>query len=97
VEGFSLLILPILPDLPAFPVFPAVLTWTMASRGMIFDIDGTLVDTNPSHVEAWRRAFKRFGLAVSTTDCAMVSDTGHLYADLDRALEIASLATAASE
>jgi beta-phosphoglucomutase-like phosphatase (HAD superfamily) len=23
----------------------------------IFDVDGTLVDTNPLHVEAWRRAF----------------------------------------
>jgi phosphoglycolate phosphatase-like HAD superfamily hydrolase len=31
----------------------------MALHGMIFDIDGTLVDTNPAHVEAWRRAFKR--------------------------------------
>jgi beta-phosphoglucomutase-like phosphatase (HAD superfamily) len=59
----------------------------MALRGMIFDIDGTLVDTNPSHVEAWRRAFKRFGLAVSPTDCTMVGDM----------LEIASLAAAASE
>ena len=36
----------------------------MALRGMIFDIDGTLVDTNPSHVEAWRRAFKRFGFDI---------------------------------
>jgi beta-phosphoglucomutase-like phosphatase (HAD superfamily) len=26
---------------------------------MIFDIDGTLVDTNPAHVDAWRRAFRR--------------------------------------
>ena len=33
---------------------------------MIFDIDGTLVDTNPAHVEAWRRAFKRLGYDVST-------------------------------
>jgi beta-phosphoglucomutase-like phosphatase (HAD superfamily) len=32
----------------------------IAVRGIIFDIDGTLVDTNPAHVEAWRRAFKRF-------------------------------------
>ena len=31
---------------------------------MIFDIDGTLVDTNPAHVEAWRRAFKRLGYDV---------------------------------
>jgi HAD superfamily hydrolase (TIGR01509 family) len=32
----------------------------MARQGIIFDVDGTLVDTNPSHVEAWRRAFERF-------------------------------------
>jgi HAD superfamily hydrolase (TIGR01509 family) len=32
---------------------------------MIFDIDGTLVDTNPAHVEAWRRAFRRLGYDVS--------------------------------
>jgi membrane protein len=31
---------------------------------MIFDVDGTLVDTNPAHVEAWRRAFQRFGFNV---------------------------------
>jgi HAD superfamily hydrolase (TIGR01549 family) len=30
----------------------------MPVRGIIFDIDGTLVDTNPTHVEAWRRAFQ---------------------------------------
>ena len=36
----------------------------MALHGMIFDIDGTLVDTNPAHVEAWGRAFKRLGYDV---------------------------------
>lgn len=36
----------------------------MALSGMIFDVDGTLVDTNPAHVEAWRRAFERFGFDV---------------------------------
>ncbi|MGH7510332.1 MAG: HAD family hydrolase [Gemmatimonadales bacterium] len=36
----------------------------MALRGVIFDIDGTLVDTNPAHVEAWRRAFEHFGYKV---------------------------------
>jgi HAD superfamily hydrolase (TIGR01509 family) len=35
-------------------------------RGIIFDIDGTLVDTNPAHVEAWRRAFQRLGYDVPT-------------------------------
>jgi beta-phosphoglucomutase-like phosphatase (HAD superfamily) len=33
-------------------------------RGLILDIDGTLVDTNPSHVEAWRRAFERYGYEI---------------------------------
>lgn len=36
----------------------------MPVRGIIFDIDGTLVDTNPAHVEAWYRAFKRLGYDV---------------------------------
>jgi phosphoglycolate phosphatase-like HAD superfamily hydrolase len=36
----------------------------MTLRGMIFDIDGTLVDTNSSHVEAWRRAFKLLGFDI---------------------------------
>jgi phosphoglycolate phosphatase-like HAD superfamily hydrolase len=36
----------------------------MTLRGIIFDIDGTLVDTNPAHVEAWRRAFRRLGYDV---------------------------------
>lgn len=40
---------------------PFSLSWGMALQGMIFDIDGTLVDTNPAHVEAWRRAFHRLG------------------------------------
>ena len=35
-------------------------------KGMIFDIDGTLIDTNPAHVEAWRRAFRRAGYDVPT-------------------------------
>ena len=36
----------------------------MPVHGIIFDIDGTLIDTNPSHVEAWRRAFKSLGYDV---------------------------------
>jgi phosphoglycolate phosphatase-like HAD superfamily hydrolase len=38
----------------------------MTLEGMIFDIDGTLIDTNPAHVEAWRRAFERWGFEVPT-------------------------------
>jgi HAD superfamily hydrolase (TIGR01509 family) len=33
-------------------------------RGMIFDIDGTLIDTNPAHVRAWQAAFQRLGFEV---------------------------------
>jgi HAD superfamily hydrolase (TIGR01509 family) len=36
----------------------------MTIRGLIFDIDGTLIDTNPAHVEAWRRAFEKHGFPV---------------------------------
>jgi HAD superfamily hydrolase (TIGR01509 family) len=36
----------------------------MTIRGIIFDLDGTLVDTNRHHVEAWRRAFQRFGFEI---------------------------------
>lgn len=38
----------------------------MGLHGVISDIDGTLVDTNPAHVEAWRRAFQHFGYDVPT-------------------------------
>jgi len=39
----------------------------MSISGMIFDVDGTLVDTNPAHVEAWRRAFLKMGHQVPTS------------------------------
>jgi phosphoglycolate phosphatase-like HAD superfamily hydrolase len=43
----------------------------MTLRGIILDVDGTLVDTNPAHVEAWRRAFKRLGYAVPSERIAV--------------------------
>ncbi len=36
----------------------------MALDGIIFDVDGTLVDTNRHHVDAWQRAFERCGYKV---------------------------------
>jgi HAD superfamily hydrolase (TIGR01509 family) len=36
----------------------------MALDAIIFDLDGTLADTNDLHVEAWRRAFERHGYRV---------------------------------
>src|SRR5687768_17042672 len=37
----------------------------MALDAIVFDLDGTLVDTNHQHVEAWRRAFAKHGYTVS--------------------------------
>ena len=31
------------------------------TRAFIFDIDGTLVDSNELHVDSWERAFRHFG------------------------------------
>ncbi len=28
---------------------------------VIFDIDGTLIDSVDAHAEAWKKAFKKFG------------------------------------
>jgi HAD superfamily hydrolase (TIGR01549 family) len=36
----------------------------MAFLGMIFDVDGTLVDSNPYHVRAWHQAFRLNGYDV---------------------------------
>jgi HAD superfamily hydrolase (TIGR01509 family) len=37
----------------------------MALDAMIFDVDGTLVDTNTLHVEAWRRSFESLGYQIN--------------------------------
>ena len=43
----------------------------MALDAMIFDLDGTLVDTNQAHIEAWRRAFGRHGFNVAADRIAL--------------------------
>ena len=40
----------------------------MCVRGLIFDLDGTLVDSHAAHAEAWRRAFTDLGYAVTAAD-----------------------------
>ena len=37
-------------------------------KAVIFDVDGTLVDSNDLHVEAWREAFRCYGKEVSYGD-----------------------------
>ena len=40
-----------------------VIRWIASSfKALIFDLDGTLTDSNPAHLEAWTRACKAFGL-----------------------------------
>ena len=37
-------------------------------KAVIFDVDGTLVDSNLQHVEAWREAFAHFGKELTTDE-----------------------------
>jgi HAD superfamily hydrolase (TIGR01509 family) len=39
-----------------------------AIRGVIFDVDGTLVDSNDAHARAWEEAFRAAGLPVAFDD-----------------------------
>jgi beta-phosphoglucomutase-like phosphatase (HAD superfamily) len=34
-------------------------------KAVIFDIDGTLIDSIHAHIEAWKRAFVRYGKEIS--------------------------------
>ena len=43
----------------------------MALDGMIFDLDGTLVDSNGLHVQAWQAAFARYGYTVAADQIAV--------------------------
>src|SRR5436853_7893952 len=36
-------------------------TWTYMVKAIIFDIDGTLLDSVDLHAEAWQEAFRKFG------------------------------------
>lgn len=37
-------------------------------KAILFDVDGTLVDTNDLHAEAWAETFRRYGLAVTASE-----------------------------
>ncbi|MFE4294791.1 HAD family hydrolase, partial [Streptomyces sp. NPDC056907] len=56
----------------------------MATRAALFDIDGTLVDTNHLHVTAWWEAFRQAGhtLPMSAIHRAIGLDSGELIAYL---------------
>ncbi|SMQ71427.1 HAD family hydrolase [Agreia sp. VKM Ac-1783] len=40
--------------------------WSPAPKAVLFDIDGTLVDSNYLHVDAWARAFEKLGRPVDS-------------------------------
>lgn len=37
-------------------------------RAVIFDVDGTLIDSNDLHAAAWAEAFRHFGIEVSQAE-----------------------------
>src|SRR5215217_8984505 len=40
----------------------------MRTKAVIFDVDGTLIDTNGPHSAAWVEAFQHFGVKVDLSD-----------------------------
>src|SRR5215471_14718484 len=43
-------------------------------KAVIFDLDGVLVDSHPSHIRAWRKSLARFGKRMSKADLEVVRD-----------------------
>src|SRR5262249_28261910 len=43
-------------------------------KGVIFDLDGVLVDSHPSHIRVWRKLLAIFGKQMSEADLRLVRD-----------------------
>jgi len=43
-------------------------------KAVIFDLDGVLVDSHPSHIRAWRKLLALFGKQMSESDLRLVRD-----------------------
>jgi beta-phosphoglucomutase-like phosphatase (HAD superfamily) len=37
-------------------------------KGIVFDMDGVLIDSEPVHIDAWNEVFAEFGLAPFSTE-----------------------------
>lgn len=72
------------------------MTSTSAPRAVLFDIDGTLVDSNYLHVDAWTRAFDDIGVPIDAWRIhrGIGLDSGKLLDELlgDRVDELADAA-----
>jgi len=51
-------------------VIPTVAAADHRTRGVVFDLDGVLVDSEGLHVEAWRRVFAQHGLEATDAELA---------------------------
>lgn len=40
------------------------------TKAVIFDIDGTLIDTEPMYWAAWREVFAPFDVTITDDECA---------------------------
>lgn len=49
---------------------PTDLATLARPTAVLFDLDGTLIDTVPVRIEAWRRTFERLGIAASREELA---------------------------
>src|ERR1700710_3016551 len=47
--------------------------WQMTIEAMIFDVDGTLVDSVPRSLECWRNTLKAFGHDISLSQLQALS------------------------
>jgi beta-phosphoglucomutase-like phosphatase (HAD superfamily) len=41
----------------------------MADRGVVFDVDGRLVDSNQAHAQAWAEALRAHGIPRDAAAC----------------------------
>lgn len=58
---------PVVPIVPIVPIVP-MMTRPIDSLGLVFDFDGTLVDTMPLHYRAYQRTFAEAGIELLPED-----------------------------
>lgn len=68
-----------------FPTLPSkpLIKWSLSKTAILFDFDGTLVDSEPLHYEAWLHAVKPYGAHTDWDDYVLrfVGQTGRWAAE----------------